>query len=336
MFILVLNQSNIVNDGQNNKLDFNFPNSVLLKDKQIAVSSISMFYSWFNITSAYNNNTFTYTWVTGTGLGGATPLNTQPALNSTTTYTVTIPDGLYQLTDINNYIQFVCLQNGTYWTNVGATVNYYPFEMIINSARYAVQINSYSIPSTNGIGGAAYSLAANYVMGVGTVLGGQNMAGGVTSIPTASQNTVMTIPFNLNTILGFYTGYTTALNITGTPFVPQPNQSLIAISNINTISYLSTQAPQIQPNNNVIFSLSNVNNPYTTPSSIIYSLSPDVAVGSQIFVTPPNFMWTDMINGTYNRLRLTLLGTNLQPLIINDPNMTILLTIKDKADGIQK
>ena len=62
MFVLVFNQSNIVNDGQNNKLVYKFPNSVVLKDKYVAVSSISMFYSWFNITAAFTNNTITYTW----------------------------------------------------------------------------------------------------------------------------------------------------------------------------------------------------------------------------------------------------------------------------------
>ena len=40
-----------------------------------------------------------------------------------------------------------------------------------------------------------------------------------------------------------------------------------------------------------------------------------------------------MLDGTYSQLLLTLLGTNLQPLTINDPNMTILLTIRDKDEG---
>jgi hypothetical protein len=40
-----------------------------------------------------------------------------------------------------------------------------------------------------------------------------------------------------------------------------------------------------------------------------------------------------MIDGTYNELRLSFLGTDLRPLIINDPNMTILLTIRDKDEA---
>jgi hypothetical protein len=83
----------------------------------------------------------------------------------------------------------------------------------------------------------------------------------------------------------------------------------------------------------VLFSLTNINNPYSQPSSIIYSLNPSVAAGEQITERPPNFMWNKMLDGTYSQLLLTLLGTNLQPLTINDPNMTILLTIRDKDEG---
>ena len=56
MFVLVLNQSNLVQDGQNNKLVYKFPNSVVLTNKYIAVSSITMYYSWFNITASLANN----------------------------------------------------------------------------------------------------------------------------------------------------------------------------------------------------------------------------------------------------------------------------------------
>jgi hypothetical protein len=80
--------------------------------------------------------------------------------------------------------------------------------------------------------------------------------------------------------------------------------------------------------------MSNINNPYTQPSSIIYSLNPQVPVGQQIYETPPNFMWNKLIDGTYTELRLSLLGNDLKPLIINDPNMTILCAIRDKNEFI--
>jgi hypothetical protein len=78
--------------------------------------------------------------------------------------------------------------------------------------------------------------------------------------------------------------------------------------------------------------MSNINNQYAQPSSIIYALVPTVAVGEIITERPPNFMWNKLIDGTYNELRMTFLGSNLQPIPIADPNMTIILTIKDDSE----
>ena len=79
--------------------------------------------------------------------------------------------------------------------------------------------------------------------------------------------------------------------------------------------------------------MSNIDNKYAQPTSIIYSIVPTVAVGEIITERPPQFMWNKLIDGMYNEIRLTLLGTNLQPITILDPNMTILLTIRDKDDA---
>ena len=48
--------------------------------------------------------------------------------------------------------------------------------------------------------------------------------------------------------------------------------------------------------------------------------------------SPPQFMWNKMIDGAYNQLVLTFLGTDLNPIVIQDPSMTILLTIKDQEE----
>jgi hypothetical protein len=300
MFVLVLNQSNIFNDGQNNKLVYRFPNSVSLKDKYIAVSNISMFYSWFNITERSKNGILTYTWTAGA---------------VTTTYTISIPDGLYEISAINNFCQFTMINNATYWISSNGD-NVYPFEIILNPNRYAVQINTFHVP---------IATPPTYTIPVG-----------FPGWPLVARNSVITIPSNFNIIVGYTAGFATNANIGGVyvpPTPPSASSNFATKNSINTISYLSNTAPQVQPNNNVLFSLSNINNPYSQPSSIIYSLNPNVAVGEQIYETPPNFMWNKMIDGTYNELRLTFLGNDLNPLIINDPNMTILLTIRDKDEG---
>ena len=295
MFILVLNSTNIVNDGENNKLVYKFPNSVNLKDKYVSVSNVSMYYSWFNITDAFQNNNFNYQWVSGT---------------TTTTFTVTFPNGAYNVSTINNFFQFSCIANGTYWVNSSTGDYVYPAEFLLDLSRYAIQINTYLIPTSTP---SDYSTPSNFVGWPGT-----------------RRNIIITIPKNLNIILGYSAGFVTDGNfnnasvIVTTPYVSK--------NSLGTISYLSTIAPNVQPNNNVLFSLSGISNPYSQPSSIIYSMNPSVSFGELITLSPPNFMWNKFIDGTYNELRLTLLGTNLQPLVINDSNMTILLTIRDKEE----
>lgn len=298
MFILVLNQNNLVQDGTNSELVYKFPNSVVFKDKYIAVSSISMFYSWFNILQVYNNNLFTYTWTSGT---------------TTTVYTVNIPNGLYEISDINNYIQFICIQNGTYWSIFGN--NYYPFELLVNANRYAIQLNTYLIPTATPTDATT---PTNFV-----------------GWPTTEQNSVVTFPSQFNKIVGYSANFSSNPNLNNAYNPPSPSSkssNYVAKLAGGQLSYLSDLSPQVQPNSNVLFNISNINNPYAVPSSVIYSLSPSVKIGEQITDTPPNFMWNKLIDGTYNELRLQLKGTDGQRLMINDPNMTILLTIRDKFD----
>jgi len=301
MFIIVLNQNNIVNDGGNNKLVYKFPSSINLTDKYIAVSSVSMFYSWNNIDAIYANNTLSYTWT---------------ALSTTTTYYITIPDGIYEISELNSYFQYVMIQNLTYWVNSSGQY-VYPWEISVNPTRYAVQINTYLVPT------AANATIAGFTLPVGQ------------SWPTIAQNPVITIPSAFNIIVGYGAGFVSNANVNDayTPSSASASTNYESKNAAGTLSYLSSTSPQVQPNSNILFNLSGINNPYTQPSGIIYSLNPSVSSGEIISEKPPNFMWNKFINGTYNEIRLTLLGTDLRPIKINDPNMTILLTIRDQNEG---
>ena len=78
------------------------------------------------------NNTFTYTWIVGV---------------TTTVYTVTIPDGLYEIAQINSYLQFRFIQNGTYLIN-SAGQNVYYAEFLVEPTRYAVNVVTYPVPTS--------------------------------------------------------------------------------------------------------------------------------------------------------------------------------------------
>ncbi len=308
---IVLNQSNIVPNGLNNTLVYRFPNSVSFPHHEIAIQNITMYYSWENINaSPLGNNTFSYQWTNALG---------------TATFNATIPAGLYEVADLNYFLQYTFIQNGHYLIN-SAGQNVYYAEFLINANRYAVQINTFPVPTSTGW---TYNAGTGVWTGnVGTAYAGWTTP--VASIPAgtagwgangfapATFNPALTIPANLNAVLGFTTPvpFTTPLN-----------------SGVGTnLSFISNTAPQVQPNSSVYLAISNIQNKYAIPNSIIYSLSPSVRFGEQINEYPPQFAWNKLLSGTYNELRLQLLGINFQPLTILDPNMTIVMVIRDTKD----
>jgi hypothetical protein len=258
-----------------------------------------MFYSWFNITAAQGNNVITFQW---------------DSSNPATKSTIIIPDGLYEISDLNNYLQYWMISQGYYYEGTNGN-NIYMVELLINATRYAVQLNTYK----------------NYWTGNPIPAGIGITPAGFAGYPTVECNPIITFPANFNIIVGYAAGFTSSPNSIASPYVPVPKS---AINSSGTISYLSTVAPQVQPNNNILFSLSNINSPYSQPSSIIYSINPSVLVGEQINDVPPNFLWVKLVDGTYSQITLTLFGNNLQPLTIQDPNMTILLAIRDKDEAL--
>ena len=291
MRTIVINSTNIVPDGENNKFIYKFPNSVLFKDDYVALSSVSIYYSWFNITSAFQNNIIQYVW-------------------DGVTFTINIPDGIYEVATLNALLQYSFIQNGHYLVDATGSNVYYA-QFLVNPARYAVQINTYLFP---------LALPAGYTNPAGVVF------------PAVTFNPSIILPASINVILGYVVGFTTDPNI-GNAFTPPVGDDFVSKLANGTLSYISTQAPNIQPNSSLLVALSNIDNAYAQPSSLIYTIVPSVAVGEIINERPPNFIWNKLIEGTYNELRLTILGTDLAPLKIRDPQITIVLVIRNKTES---
>lgn len=311
MRTIVFNQSNLVQNGNNNTLVYKFPNSVTFSNSEVAISQITMYYSWFNITSALLNNSFTFNWINAN--------NT----NNYTTYTITIPDGLYEISSLNAFLQFVFINAPSLSSSVISPVppapfyyvnssgdNVYYAEFVVNPTAYAIQLNTYNTPV------------------FGALPAGWTNPGG-TYLPTQSFNPVITTPASFNAIIGFSSSFSSAQNQNNAGANPG---TATAYKIGSTYSYLSTTTPQVQPNPTLLVSISGIDNAYASPSSIIYSLAPAVAIGELIVEKPPEFNFNTLLKGTYNELRLQFLGANLQPVTIRDPNMTILLVIKDKKE----
>jgi hypothetical protein len=296
MRTLILNSTNLINDGQNNKLVYKFPNSVIFKDSYISLSQAQIYYSWFNITADYQNNIFQYIWINNLGVQ--------------VTYTILIPDGLYEIVQLNQYLQYEFIKNGHYLVDA-AGKNVYYAEMIVNASRYAVQINTYLFPTS-------------------LPLGWSNPSGVL--FPPQTFNPSIIIPANFNIIVGYSVGFTTNINLNNA-YVPPVSNYVSKLGN-GTLSYISTQAPNVQPNSSLIINASNIDNQYAQPTGSLYVINPSVAAGEIISEKPVNFIWSKLIPGTYHQLTITLLGTDLRPLKIQDPAMTFVFVIKNSNESI--
>lgn len=133
MKTLILNSSNCVPSGTDNStFVYNFPaGAVEFKDDEIAVSALSIYYSWRNITAAIGNNTFSYVWYSGVG-------------PTATTINITIPDGSYTIAQLNSYLQSVMISNNHYLITASGQYVYF-LELVENPTKYAVQFNSYAL-----------------------------------------------------------------------------------------------------------------------------------------------------------------------------------------------
>ena len=281
---IILTTANIVENSNNTKLVYNFPSGgYSFKNDMIALQSVYQYFSIFNVTSDYGNNSFSYVWVDGIE------------------YTITIPDGYYEISDLNSYFQSIMIANKHYMTNSAGQFVYF-LEFVVNTSRYAVQINSYpldtTIQSTNG-----------YIL----------PSGATWVVPETSTQAQFKINSSaFGEVLGYEIG-------------SYPDTQVGS----STSSFLSSVAPQITPYSSILVSCNLVNNRAVIPSNIPSSFTPlGTSIGS-LFKFEPNYLqFADVEDGQYTQLVLELRDQLSRSIIIRDPNMLITLYTETKNKNI--
>lgn len=131
---IILNSSNVVEKTNNTVYKYKFPSQIDLKNKSIALHSLNIYYSWYNVNqSLYNNNFFQYQWWNSSGV--------------LTTYDVTLSDGNYSIGDLNYVLQSAMFKNGHYvQDNSQSSKNIYYIEIAENITEYAAEINLSPVP----------------------------------------------------------------------------------------------------------------------------------------------------------------------------------------------
>lgn len=290
MRTIIINGNNVVPNTLNDTYNYQFPSgAVAFKNDQIAVASISMYFSWFNITSAttqsqYNNNVYQYTWYNNAGAS---------------TFTVTMPDGYYEIEDLNAYLQYTLVQNGQYLVDANGDFVYY-LEIVVNPTYYGTQINAYPIPTA-------------------LPLGWTNPAGMTFPVVASTPQLTVLSTNNFGTVIGFNPG----------TYPPAPQ--------ITNYSVLSQNTPQISPINSLLMTCNILDNPYANPKTLLYSFNPaGTQFGALINIQVPQFSFVDIYDGQYTDFTIQFYDQNLRRIYINDPNIVILLVIGKKEQYVLK
>lgn len=150
--LLTLSRKDIVNNGFNNTLRYEFPFSgVNFKNCEIALHSINMYNSAFNINgSLYSNNTFTIE---------------IPHGNTYTNHTITLENGYYTYQNINDKIHRLFLDVGAYLIDKSGN-NVFFMQLSENSVLYACQIDI-DTPPTALPSGYSYAKSGYYSTSAG-------------------------------------------------------------------------------------------------------------------------------------------------------------------------
>ena len=258
---------------------------------EIAVGSLTMPYSWFHISSAYNNNTISITF----------PV--LPVLSiSTKTLAIILPDGFYQISDINNYIQLQMIANGLYLVST-AGLNVYFFQMFVNLNYYNIQVILSAVPTT--VASGAYSGYTLPATGYWSTVSGNGL-------PTVSSTPAMTLAStgSIAVMIGFTTGTYASTSI---------SQSISG-----TLTPIGSNV------NALIMRCNLINNNLAMPSDILDLIPINTSFGNNLTYNPSFEKWIAIRDGTYNSMTIIFADQNLNTLYSRDPNIALSLLIRKK------
>ncbi len=327
MHTVTLGRYNIANTD-NNRLVYDLPGSKNLEGSEIALSNLYMFYSWTNINATPLANNTLEIFIPALTVDAAGVVNANSGVTQWTS--ITLPDGLYEVADVNSYLQQWAISQDLYMIDTAGN-NVYFFKLEVNPSAYAIQVTSYTLPTPGTIG--AYTQPAN---GFGTTFvnslaGGVGVATGNFPPTGTSDANGWRFPANFNDWVGFAANTAVNANTLGSyySFIPVTVDNSFPLGNIST---LSTQTPNVQPNQVIYLNCNLVSNKYANPSTFLYPVPAKVGVGQFLALEVPEYAWNKLIPGQASQLILTFTDALGRPIKILDPSMIINLLIRDHED----
>lgn len=282
-----------------NLFQVQLPGNQDLNDYDCSVGSMYIYYSWFNISAALGNNVYQLT----------LPIVGNPTL------TITIDDGAYQISTLNNALQYYFYQNGYYLKNPTTLECFYFAAFVASPSNYKVDFITTAFPSSATSTDLTASPSLNSYVGITgsyTAAATDAIVGSAftNNWPTTANQSAQLGVLSTNTfgsIIGFASGtFPSVPTISGT-----------------TLTTQSTLVPNVNPIYCVQCRLSCVYSKFSTNSQFLHQFTNgDTAVGALINASPSYYRARPCI-GIHNTLNFTLFDQNGTPLGFLDPNVSI-------------
>jgi hypothetical protein len=276
-FPVVFNSTNYVNQ---NTYKMQLSTTTDLSEYEVAIGQMYLYYSWYNINaSPLNNNRYTLTIPKN---GGSDTLN------------IVIPDGAYNITDLNNQLQYQLIQGGYYITNNTTGTNTYYCNFALSPTSYSVQFTTYPMPT---------SLPTGYT------------SGGMTFPASSNQHYQLTISStnNFKDIIGY-----------------NPGTYPSSATNVGTQTKNSDYTPNVNPVSSVQVRLSCVYNILSSNTQLIHLFTNQGSSIGQIIDASPSFEQFTPCVGQHRELTVTFYDQNGYVLNILDKNLIIKLLFRKK------
>ncbi|KAF4128241.1 hypothetical protein GN958_ATG22563 [Phytophthora infestans] len=270
---IIINKSNYAGGSS---FRYSFGTSVEMTHMSIALEKATVWFSWPNITAVKANNSFSII---------------HPTSSGTITLNLTIPDGGYNVSDLNNYLFWYLVSQGYYISNNSTGEQTVYCKFVVNPSTYQVQFISYPVP---------------------TALPSGFTAGPQLTFPSTSKGPQLSIASPaFGKVIGF---------ATGTFPSSQP-------STITTVSSTSTFV--VSDVQNVVVTLDSCCNPYAPNSKVIHSFSPAGTTYANLITSMPTALsFIPQQSGWRSEITVQLCDQYLIPLNILDPDIAIILQLR--------
>jgi len=286
----------------NNEVRIKFAMDQAFYNCEVSLNKAYLYYSWYNVTSKLGNTNFSISIPTD---------NLNPPTR--VAYSITLPDGIYEYTDINKYLENFLHSNGFYFENSTTGEIIYPVQIFLDTIQYKISIKTYALNGT------------------GLPNGGTGWTWAGSPLPSIAYHPMFTIPTPSNPDAaagGNNPQYTSISRMLGIPPGSYPPNTYNTTP-IYTVA--STYAPQITIQNMILFNCNLANDINSGQySHCIGQFKPEGSSGQLLTFMDQQPTWHPITDGMYPYIDVTIVDDHNQPYVIQDPIFGVVLQVRQR------